>query len=156
MEMETVPHETAEGGDFPCCRQLSVFLENRLGQLLRITRVLEEEPIYILGMAVEGTVDCAILRLLINDPDTARRVFSEHSFALTESDILVVELPPGPRGIMTVCAALICGEININYCYTVWPSHQRGHCLAIQVDQPANAVAVLRARKFTVLDQHDL
>lgn len=154
--MSTEPLETAEGSDFPLCRQLSVFLENRLGQLLRITRLLEDEPIAILGMSVEGTVDCAILRLLVNDPDTARRVFHDNRFAVSESDLLVVELPPGPRGIMTICAALISGEININYVYTVWPSHERGHCLAIQVDQPASAVQVLQSKKFMVLDQRDL
>jgi hypothetical protein len=156
VPMNSEPLETLEGSEYPCCRQLSVFLENRLGQLLRVTRLLESEPVFILGMAVEGTIDCAILRLLVNDPDRARQLFSDHRFAVSESELLLVELPPGPRGIMTVCAALITGEININYVYTVWPSEEHGPCLAIQVDQPGSAVQVLKQKKFRVLDQSEL
>jgi hypothetical protein len=155
--MNAEPLETAEGSDFPFCRQLSVFLENRLGQLLRVTRLLDDEPVHILGLAVEGTVDCAILRLLVNDPDRARLVFREAGFAVSESELLVVEVPPGRRGLITVCAALIAGEININYVYTVWPSHDEGRpCVAIQVDNTANAAQVLAAKKFRVLDQSEL
>ncbi len=155
--MNLEPLETAEGSEFPCCRQLSVFLENRLGQLLRITRLLENEPIVILGLSVEGTVDCAILRLLVNDPDLARSVLRDAGYAVSESEMLVVEVPPGRRGLMTVCAALIAGEININYVYAVWPSNDEGRpCVAIQVDNVASAGAVLASKKFRVLDQSEL
>lgn len=154
--MAIEPLETAEGSDFPLCRQLSVFLENRLGQLLRMTRLFEGESVRILAVSVEGSVDCSIVRLMVNDPDLAHNMLIEAGFAVSETEILVVELPPGPRGIMTVCAALIAGEININYLYPLLPGHERGACMAIQVDSPQNAVGVLSGRKFRVLDQHEL
>lgn len=154
--MNVEPLETAEGSDYPCCRQLSIFLENRLGQLLRITRLLEDEPIHILGLSADASVDCAIARLLVDDPDLARRTLTDAQFALTESEMLVVELPPGRRGIMTICSALISAEVNINYVYTVWASRDRRPCLAIQVDDVPNAIQVLLSKKFRVLDQDEL
>jgi hypothetical protein len=154
--MSLEPLETAEGSDYRACRQLTVFLENQVGQLLRIMRLLEGEPIRILGLSADGKVDCALLRMLVDDPDAARRVCSDGRFAVTESEVLVVELPPGKRGIMTVCAALISGEVNVNYAYTAWATEEHRPCLVIQVDQLSQACRVLALRKFRVLDQREL
>lgn len=150
------PFHVAEGSEYPLARQISVFLENRLGQLLRLTRLFDDSEVHILGLSVETSVDCAILRLLFDDPDKAHEVLTDARFAITESEVLVVELPPGKRGIMTVCTALISGEININYIYPLLPGRDRAGCLAIQVDNPAQAVSVLRTHKFRVLDQSEL
>jgi len=154
--MSLEPFETAEGSEFPHCRQLSVFLENRLGQLMRLTRLFEDSSIHIIGLASEGTVDCAIVRLLVDDPDTASAALRDAGFATAETDILVVELPPGRRGIMTVCAALIAGEVNINYMYPLLPDDRRPGCIAIQVDDIPIAVSALEAKRFRVLDQSDI
>lgn len=154
--MNVEPLQTADGNEYPACRQLSIFLENRLGQLLRVTRLLEDEPIHILGLSVDASVDCAILRLLVNDPDRAHQALTDAHFAVSESEIAVVELPPGRRAIMTLCSALISAELNINYVYTVWTGQDRRPCLAIQLDDVQAGVRVLRASKFTVLDEHEL
>jgi hypothetical protein len=150
------PLETAQGGDFAGCRQLSVFLENRLGQLLRLTRIFEDGDVNILALSVEGSIDCAIVRLLVNDPDAAHKMLSDAGFPSSETEVVVVELPPGRRGIMVVCAALISGEININYLYPLIRGSDENPALAIQVDDLAGATNVLQARKFRVLQQFEL
>jgi hypothetical protein len=154
--MSIEPFKTAEGSEHPCCRQLSVFLENRVGQLLRITRLLENEPVHILGLSVDAAADCAIVRLLVDDPDLAHQILTDAHFALSESEVLVIPLPDGKHGILTVCSALIAGEVNINYVYTVWATTERQPCLAIQVDDIQSAIPVLQSKKFRILDQSEL
>lgn len=156
--MPLEPLETAEGSDAPLCRQLSVFVENRLGQLLRLTRLFEQADtdLHLCGLSVESAVDYAIVRMLVNDAESAYRMLTDAGFAVTNTDVLVVELPPGRRGLMTVCVALISGEININYTYPLLPDPERAACMAFQVDNPTQAANVLRGRKFRVLDQSEL
>lgn len=154
--MALEPLETAEGNEYPFCRQISVFLENRVGQLLRLTRLFDSSEIRILAISVEGSVDCSIVRLLVDDPDLATQMLREAKFALAETELLVVELPAGKRGMMTVCAALISAEVNINYVYPLLPTQERGACLAIQVDNLALAAQALRAKRFNVIDQPEL
>ena len=103
------------GSDFPHCRQLSVFVENRLGQLLRLTRLFEKDNLSILAVSVEGATECAIVRLLVDSPDAAHEALSDAHFAVTETELLVIELPRGKRGITSICEALIAGEVNMNY-----------------------------------------
>lgn len=154
--MSLEPLETAEGSEFPFVRQISVFLENRLGQLLRLTRLFEKSEVHILAVSVEGSIDCAIVRLIVDDPDVAHDMLRETGFAVSIAELLVVELPPGKRGMMTVCAALIAGEVNINYTYPLLPGDNRGACIAIQVDNPGLAASVLTGKRFRVLDQSQL
>jgi hypothetical protein len=154
--MSLEPLETASGSDFPLCRQLSVFVENRLGQLLRLTREFEKGDVRILAVSVEGATDCAIVRLLVDDPDTGHEALTNAHFAVSESELLVIELPPGKRGIKSICEALIAGEINMNYIYPLLPDNRHSACVAIHVDNLPQAAAVLTSRKFRLLDQSEL
>jgi len=154
--MSLKPLETASGSDFPHCRQLSVFVENRLGQLLRLTRLFEKGDVRVLAVSVEGATDCAIVRLLVDDPDTGHETLTDGHFAVAETEVLVVELPRGRRGITSICEALIAGEVNMNYLYPLLPHDKHGACMAIQVDNLPLAAAVLTSRKFRLLDQSDL
>ena len=154
--MALEPLETAAGSDFPFCRQLSVFVENRLGQLLRLTRLFARADIKILAVSVEGATDCAITRLLVDHPDDAHAAVTDAGFAVTETEVLVVELQPGKRGLMLVCEALIGGEVNMNYIYPLLPHPRHEACVALQVDDMAAAAAVLAGRKLRLLDQSEL
>ncbi|HPM23376.1 MAG TPA: hypothetical protein PLP66_05685, partial [Phycisphaerae bacterium] len=83
-------------------------------------------------------------------------ILTDAHFALSESEVLVIPLPDGKRGILTVCSALIAGEVNINYVYTVWATREQLPCLAIRVDDIQGAIRVLVGKKFRVLDQSEL
>lgn len=154
--MSIEPLETAEGSDYPCCRQLSVFLDNRVGQLLRLTRLLDGEAINILALSVEGSIDVAIVRLLVDKPDDAHRMIAEAGFSVSESELVVVELPPGKRGILAACHALITGEVNIHYTYPLLGERNGRATLAIKTDNLELAITVLRSHKFTILDQSEI
>jgi len=154
--MSLEPLQTAAGSDFPLCRQLSVFVENRLGQLLRLTRLFENTDIRILAVAVAEATDCAIVRLLVNDADAAHQTLTGAQFAVSESELLVVELPAGNRAIRSICEALIAGEVNMNYTYPLLPHDKHGACMAIQVDNLPLGAAVLTAKQFRLLDQSEL
>ena len=150
------PFETAESSDYPTVRQISVFLENRCGQLLRLTKLFEETDIHILGLSIVHAVECAVARLLVDDPDTASKRLRDAGFAITESELLVVLLPPGSRGLLSICSALLRSEVSIDYLYPLLPHPHGQPAVALRVDDIDMAVASLKAAKFQVLDQSDL
>jgi hypothetical protein len=101
-------------------------------------------------------VDCAILRLLVDDPDEARDILTQNGFAISETEVLVVVLPEGRTALLTVCAALLQAEVNINYAYPLLP-HVRGRAaLAVQLDNMQMGIKVLQSKDFEVLDESDL
>ena len=150
------PFETAEAQDFPTVRQLSVFLENRVGQLLRLTRMLDETDIRILALSVVDSVDCAVIRMIVDEPDQTLALFRDGGFSVSVAELLVVSLPPGKRGLLQIWAALLAGEINILYTYPLLVRPHNAPAVALQADSLELAADVLANKKFDVLDQSDL
>ena len=84
---------TARGRDWPSVRQFNVFVENRVGNLLSVVRRFETTDIRIVSLTVVDSADCAIIRMVLSDPERAREIFERAGLPVTESDLLV-----GPRG----------------------------------------------------------
>ena len=155
MALSREPYETLEGQAFPTVRQLSIFIENRMGQLLRLTQLFETKDIRLLGFSVIDSVDCAVMRLLCDSPDEAISMLRDAGFAVSVSEVLVVRLPQGQRGLLSVCSALLSSEVNISYAYPLMPTDV-GSSIALAVDNTEIAVDTLQQKKFEVLGEGDL
>ena len=154
--MDVSPLDTASAHDLPVVRQQSVFVENRVGQLLRLTRVIDQADIRILAVSVVYSVDCAICRMILDDPDKGYDALAGARFQLSECDLLVVALPHGKRALLYTWVALLGGEVSIHYTYPLLIRPKGCAALAVLPDNLEQAVKVLRDRKFELLDQSDL
>ncbi|MFQ5590619.1 MAG: acetolactate synthase [Phycisphaerae bacterium] len=154
--MALEPLETAEGHDDLCARQQSVFIENRVGQLLRLTRLFEQTDIRILAVSVVYSVDCAICRMILDDPDRAYDVLTGAGFKVSETELIVVSLPPGKRALLHTWAALLAAEINIYYTYPLLVHPKGSAAIAILTDNVEQTAETLVQNSFEVLSQRDL
>lgn len=154
--MDIKPLETAEAQGVPTVRQQSVFIENRVGQLLRLTRLFDRTEIRILAVSVVYSVDCAICRFLFDDPDRAYELLRESRFQVSEAELIVVSLPHGKRALLHTWAALLGAEINIHYTYPLLVRPRGCSAIAVLPDNIEQAIETLRDRNFEVLDQTDL
>ncbi len=156
MAMERHPFETLEGHGSPTVRQVSVFMENRVGQLLKLTKIFEERNVRIMALTVVDSVDFAVVRLLFDSPDEAMKTIREEGFAMSVAEVLVVKLPPrGEQGLLRMFSALLSAEVNIFYAYPLLPA-RIGPAVALSVDNWEMAAETLRRRKFTILNEGDL
>src|SRR5438105_6592689 len=114
-----VDYGTAHGRDWPSVRQFNVFLENRVGALLNVVRRFETTDIRIISLTINDLADCAIMRLVVSDPERGLEVLQQARLPATESDLLVVQLPEGRQALAQICKALLAAEINIDYAYTI-------------------------------------
>src|SRR5436190_12418033 len=126
--------ETARGRDWPSVRQFNVFVANRLGGLADVIRRFETSNNHIVSLTVVDSADCAIIRLVLSDPERAREVFEQANLPFTESDLLVVKLPPGRQPLAQICKALLAAEINIHYAYPLLVGPDGSAALALHVD----------------------
>src|SRR5271163_1160382 len=108
-----VGFDTMRSRDWPSVRQYNVFVENRVGNLLSVVRHFEATDIHIVSLTVNDSADCAIIRMVLSDPERAREIFERHHLPITESDLLVVELPEADQPLVQICKALLSAEIGI-------------------------------------------
>src|SRR5476649_1215768 len=78
---------TARGRDWPSVRQFNVFLANRLGAMLDVVRRFESTDVRIVSLTVVESADCAIIRMVLSDPERALEIFNEAKLPITESDL---------------------------------------------------------------------
>src|ERR1700733_11528909 len=108
---------TARGRDWPSVRQFNVFLANRLGALMDVVRRFEATDVRIVSLTVVESADCAIIRMVLSDPERALEIFNQAKLPITESDLLVVKLPDNNQPLVAICKALLSAEISIHYAY---------------------------------------
>ena len=143
MALAHKPYETMEGQGAPAVRQISIFVENRLGQLLNITQLFEDQDIRMLSLSIIDLVDCAVVRVLFDAADDARRILREAGYNVTVAEVVVERLPKGKRGLLTVWSALLGAEVSIAYAYPLLPT-ERGSAIALYVDNVELAIDTLQ------------
>ena len=151
-----VEYETIQGRNWPSITQFSVFLENRVGQLLTVLRAFQGSKVKIVAHTISDSADCSILRLMLSHPEQGREILALHKQAFAENELLVVELPAGPASLTDVCTTLLQAEGNIYYSYPR-PVHPHGRpAVALHVDNNEQASATLHAMGFEILCEADL
>lgn len=155
-EGAAIDFATARGRDWPSVRQFNVFLANRLGALMTVVRRFETSDNHIIALSVVDSTDCAIVRILLSDPERAYETFEQANLPFTESDLLVVTLPEGAQPLLQICKALLGCEISIHYAYPLMAVHAGRGALAIHVEDIDTAAQHLQQRGFTLLSEKDL
>jgi hypothetical protein len=155
-EGASIDYSTARGRDWPSVRQFNVFLENRVGALLSVVRRFETTDIRIVSLTVNDLADCAIIRMVLSDPERALEVLQQAKLPVTESDLLVVQLPESAHPLPEICKALLVAEINIDYAYPLLVGPHGRAALALHVDDNETAVNTLRRQGFTIFTENDL
>lgn len=150
-----VGFETAHGRDWPSVRQFNVFLENRLGALLNVVRRFETSDNWIVSLTVVDSADCAIVRLVVSDPERAMEIFQQAKLPVTESDLLVVQLPEGNQPLLQICKALLAAEVSIHYAYPLLVDWSGRAALALHVENLDLAAQHLSQKGFTLLSEND-
>ena len=147
---------TMRGRDYPSIRQFTVFLENRVGQLLEIVRRFEGSNVRIVALTVADLTECAVVRFLLSDPEAGREVLERAGLAIVESDLIGVELPDSPQPLLQVCTALLQAEINISQVYPLLTRPHGSPAVALMVDNIEMALDTLANKGFSPLNEDDL
>ena len=135
--------------------QFSVFTPNRLGRLHDLTRLLGSHGVHMLALTVLDTTDSSIIRCAVDDPDRARRLLVQNDFPFTESELLVVEIDSATQ-LPRLMAALLEGELNINYLYSFIPHLQGKSVIGLSMEDNEIAEQALKRHQFRVLRQTDV
>jgi hypothetical protein len=125
-------------------RQLSLFLENRPGQLRFPCTVLGEAGIDILTMSLADTQQFGILRLVVREWERAKQVLEKAGCVVNVTDVLAVDVPDRPGGLAAVLEAFEKAGLGIEYMYA-FAARERGKwaTLIFRLEDPDRAAKLL-------------
>ena len=135
-------------------RQISVFLENRAGQLAQICRILADAQIDMKALNIAETSDYGVLRLITDKPQKTLGVLAANGLVCTSSEVVAVKVPDVPGGLAGVLEVIAEKGISIEYMYSMLTSSFSGN--AIMVFQTAEQASVFAQAGLDVLEGRDV
>ena len=151
-----VGYATARGRNWPTLRQFTVFLENRVGQLLEVVRRFDGSKVRIVALSITDSGECAFVRFLLSHPEQGREILERAGLALIESDLIGVELPDGHQPLLRICTALLQAEVNIIQAYPILARPRGRPAVALMVDNTEMGLETLVNKGFTMISEADL
>jgi hypothetical protein len=138
-------------------RQLSLFLENRPGQLRFPCKVLGDAGIDILTMSLADTAQFGILRLVVKDWQRAREVLEAAGVVVNVTEVLAVDVPDRPGGLASVLEAFEKAGVGVEYLYA-WGERERGRhaTLLFRLEDPDRAAKLLEAAGVKLVASDEL
>ncbi len=125
-------------------RQLSLFLENRPGQLRFPCKVLGDAGIDILTMSLADTQQFGILRLVVRDWERAKKALEAAGVVVNVTEVLAVDVPDRPGGLSSVLEGFEKAGVGVEYMYA-FAARERGKwaTLIFRLEDPDRAAKLL-------------
>ena len=105
--------------------------------------MLAEAKINIFAMSVHDTVDHAIVRLIVDNPNKALVILEEEGVYIVTQDVVVLQIENKPGIISTVAKKLFRADINIEYAYCTATKNQEFGCLVVKTKDTEQALEIL-------------
>jgi hypothetical protein len=131
--------------------QISIFIENKSGRLAEITRILGDAGINIRALSLADTSDFGILRLIVNDVETAKAVLKEMGFTVSKTEVVAVEVPDRPGGLSSLLQTLDADQINVEYMYAFVERCGGNAVIIFRFDETDKAIGTLKDNGFSIL-----
>ena len=144
------------GTDFATMWGRTVFLENRVGQLLEVIRRFEGSRVRVVALSITDSAECCFVRFLLSHPEQGREILERAGLAMIESDLIGVELPEGHQPLLQICTALLQAEVNIIQAYPLLVRPHGRPAVALMVDNIEMGLETLGNKGFNMVTEADL
>lgn len=98
--------------------QVSIFLENKLGHLQKVTAVLKKAQINIRSLHLNHTANgWGILNLVVSNPELAYELVNESGMSAALREIVVVKMADKPGGLDGLLTDIVKAGVNFANAY---------------------------------------
>lgn len=134
--------------------QLSIFIENRSGTLIKVLDALKQAGIQIIASTIADTAEYGIYRLICSEPLRACEELKKAGVAVALSDVFAIEIDDQPGRAADAVKTFSEAGISIAYMYSFL---LRGKGILIfRTDDNERAVSVIKENQLRSIDEADL
>lgn len=134
-------------------KQLSIFIENKGGTLIRVLQLLSEAKIQIIASTIADTQDYGIYRILCDQPEQAYLILKDNGVNVNLTDVMALSIDDEPGRAASAIEGLSGAGISILYMYSfLWKG--KG-VLVLKTDRADKASEVIILKKIDFLTSQD-
>lgn len=136
--------------------QISVFLENRVGQLAEITELLAESGINLRAISIAETADYGLARLIVDDYKKASDILANHGDMLSVTKVWAVAVPDEPAGLANLLKVLAENHVDVAYMYSLFTHGSGCAYMVLRVSDEAAFLAAAKGSGIRLVDGDEL
>ena len=136
--------------------QISVFLENRPGQLAEVTGLLAENEVNLRAISIAEASDYGVLRLIADDSEKATNVLLSNGNIINMNPVTVVSVPDKPAGLSELLKLLSAGDVSIEYMYSLFTHQNDKAYMVFRVTDYDNFIELLSKHGLTPVSSAEL
>ena len=136
--------------------QISVFLENRTGQLAEITKLLSDAGVDIRALSIAETTDYGLARMIVDDCHKASQILLQHGDILSMTPVWAVEVPDRPAGLSELLEVLAEAHVDVEYMYSLFAGKDGHAYMILRISEEPTFLDALGKRKIKVMTKDEL
>ena len=136
-------------------RQISIFLQNKPGQLSQICRDLADADINLATLSLADTSDFGIVRLIVDDHEKAKTTLAAKGHVVNVREVVAVCVPDRPGGMAEVMTALDAAGANIEYSYAFSFHKAEKAVLVFRFTDNEKAASALAEAGYVTLNEQE-
>lgn len=137
-------------------KQITVFVENKQGALVSITDTLAENNVNIRALSIAETEDFGILRLIVNDEETAKKTLTDNGYLIKVTNVVGVKIGDAPGKLTEALRVLDNAGINMEYLYAFMARTEKHAYVVLRVEDDEIAESALEAAGFHLITNADI
>ncbi len=137
-------------------KQLTVFVENKQGALVDITATLAQNDVNIRALSIADTEEFGILRLIVNDNETAMTKLAGEGYLIKTTDVVGVKIGDAPGKLSTALSVLDDEGINLEYLYAFMSRTEKHAYVVLRVADNGAAEDALQKAGFHLITDADV
>jgi len=139
-------------------RQVSVFMEKALERFREITELFHDAGINIRAHSLVGhsNTPYKILRMIVDDPDTAAALLKNRGLSVKIEDVLAVEVDHRAGGLYGILKILAAEGLELRYTYAAAHDVCQKAAMVLSFDDLERAVKVLANHGVPLIASGDL
>jgi hypothetical protein len=133
-------------------QQLSVFVEDRTGELAELTSILYQGNVTIKALLLLTSTDFGVLRLLVDDPDKGKEILTAAGYTVTQNRVFAVKVDNRIGTFHVVAKALSEQKVNITYMYAFRSEPDGMFVCKVEPADFEKAIRVLQAAGMEIVE----
>ena len=136
-------------------QQITVFLENRTGQLSQITKLLADANVDVRAISIAETSDYGLARMIVDDAHKASEILLQHGDILSMTPVWAVEVPDRPAGLAELLSILAEANVAVEYMYSLF-THKDGYAyMVLRVSDDAKFLNAVGTHSIKLMSMED-
>ncbi len=136
--------------------QISVFAENKKGQLSEVIDLITSKGIDIRGLMVADGTDFGVIRMVVTDTQTALGILAEKGYKAYSMGVLCFSIRDKIGSLNKVMQLIEHSGINVEYCYSLLGKNAKTAEIVVKTREVEEAEQILARNEITLVTPETL